>query len=58
MKIRIGYDIAFSSPAATATILMLSVHSSRLSDLTERHRISFDPRKPIPITSETFAHGL
>ena len=50
MRIRIGYDIAFSSPAATATILMLSVHPSRLSDLTERHRISFDP----PIPSQTY----
>jgi transglutaminase-like putative cysteine protease len=50
MRIRIGYDIAFNSPAATPTILMLSVHPSRLSDLTERHRITFDP----PIPSRTY----
>jgi transglutaminase-like putative cysteine protease len=50
MRIRIGYDIAFSSPAATPTILMLSVHPSRLSDLTEPHRITFDP----PIPSQTY----
>ena len=50
MRIRIGYDIAFSSPAPTPTILMLSVHPSRLSELTEPHRIMFDP----PIPSQTY----
>ena len=50
MRIRIGYDIAFSSPAPTPTILLLSVHSSRLNDLTEPHRIAFDP----PIPSQTY----
>jgi transglutaminase-like putative cysteine protease len=46
MKIRIGYDLAFSSSAPTPTILMLSVHPSRLNDLMEPHRISFDPPSP------------
>src|SRR5690348_817634 len=51
MRIRIGYEIAFSSPAPTPTILMLSVHPSRQSDLTEPHRITFDP----PVPSGTYA---
>ena len=50
MRIRIGYDIAFSSATPTPTILMLSVHPSRLKDLTEPHRIMFDP----PIPSQTY----
>jgi transglutaminase-like putative cysteine protease len=50
MRIRIGYDIAFSSPAPTPTILVLTVHPSRLNDLTEPHRIAFDP----PIPSQTY----
>jgi transglutaminase-like putative cysteine protease len=46
MIIRIGYDLAFTSSMPTPTILMLSVHPSRVGDLTEPHRINFDP--PIP----------
>src|SRR5580704_2602901 len=51
MRIRIGYDIAFNSATPTPTILMLSVHPSRLDDLTKPHRITFDP----PIPSHTYA---
>jgi transglutaminase-like putative cysteine protease len=50
VRIRIGYDFSFSSPAPTPAILMLSVHPSRLGDLTERQRITFDP----PIPSQTY----
>jgi transglutaminase-like putative cysteine protease len=50
MRIRIGYDLAFSSSMPTPTILMLSVHPSRLEDLSEPHRIGFDP----PIPSQTY----
>jgi transglutaminase-like putative cysteine protease len=50
MKIRIGYDMAFNSATPTPTILMLSVHPSRLDDLTKPHRITFDP----PIPSHTY----
>lgn len=50
MKIRIGYDLAFTSSTPTPTILMLSVHPSRLKDLSEPHRIAFDP----PIPSQTY----
>jgi transglutaminase-like putative cysteine protease len=49
MRIRIGYDLAFSSSMPTPTILMLSVHPSRLEDLVEPQRIGFDP----PIPSQT-----
>ena len=50
MKIRIGYDLTFRSSTPTPTILMLSVHPSRLNDLMEPPRISFDP----PIPSQTY----
>jgi transglutaminase-like putative cysteine protease len=50
MRIRIGYDLAFSGSTPTPTILMLSVHPSRLEDLSEPHRIGFDP----PIPSQTY----
>src|ERR1700687_309675 len=51
MKIRIGYHLAFNSSMPTPTILMLSVHPSRLNDLTEPHRITFEP--PIPSQNYT-----
>jgi transglutaminase-like putative cysteine protease len=50
MRIRIGYDLAFSGSMPTPTILMLSVHPSRLEDLSEPHRIVFDP----PLSSQTY----
>jgi len=46
MRIRIGYDIAFESFSPTPMILMLSVHPSRLDDLTTPQEIIFDP--PVP----------
>ena len=51
MRIRIGYDMVFESSMATPTILMLSVHPSRINDLMEPHGITFDP--PIPAQSYT-----
>ena len=51
MEIRIGYDLAFSSSMPTPAILMLSVHPSRLGDLSEPQQIIFDP----PIPSQTYA---
>jgi transglutaminase-like putative cysteine protease len=50
MRIRIGYDLVFSGAMPTPTILMLSVHPSRLEDLSEPHRVVFDP----PIPSQTY----
>ena len=50
MKIRIGYDLAFTSSMPTPAILMLSVHPSRLEDLSAPQQIVFDP----PIPSQTY----
>jgi hypothetical protein len=54
MRIRIGYDLTFSSSTPTPTILLLSVHPSRLNDLTEPHRITFDP----PISSQIYTGNI
>ncbi|MGA7261072.1 MAG: transglutaminase family protein, partial [Stellaceae bacterium] len=56
MRIRIGYDIAFNSATPTPTILMLSVHPSRLDDLTKPHRITFDPPIPSHIYTDHFGN--
>jgi transglutaminase-like putative cysteine protease len=55
MRIRIGYDIAFESFSPTPMILMLSVHPSRLNDLTTPYDIIFDP--PVPATTYTDHFG-
>ena len=56
MKIRIGYDLGFSSSMATPSILMLSVHPSRLDDLSEPHQIGFDPPTPSRTYNDHFGN--
>ncbi|MDH3029673.1 MULTISPECIES: transglutaminase family protein [Methylobacterium] len=43
MKIRTGFEIAFTLSQPTPMILMLSVHPSRMPDVTTPHGIGFDP---------------
>ncbi|MCJ2137404.1 transglutaminase family protein, partial [Methylobacterium sp. J-026] len=46
MKIKTGFDIAFTMSQPTPMILMLTVHPSRMPDVLTPHVITFDP--PIP----------
>jgi transglutaminase-like putative cysteine protease len=50
MKIRIGYDFVFENATETPSILMLSVHPSRETDLMQPNDIKFDP----PIPAQTY----
>jgi len=43
MKIRAGYSITYECAQPTPMVLMLSVHPSRMADLTAPHHITFDP---------------
>jgi transglutaminase-like putative cysteine protease len=47
MKIRAGYDIAFTMSQPTPMILMLSVHPSRTKDLLTNPRIQTEPHLPL-----------
>jgi transglutaminase-like putative cysteine protease len=47
MKIRAGYDIAFTMPQPTPMILMLSVHPSRTKGLLTNPRILPEPYLPM-----------
>lgn len=47
MLIRCGYDIAFTAPAPTPMMAMLSVHPSRHRDLQTPHRLVTTPEVPI-----------
>ena len=54
MQIRAGYDIEFECPLPTPMLLALSIHPSRLADLSTPHVISFDP----PIPSSNYEDGF
>jgi len=47
MLIRIGYDIAFESPAPVPMMLMLYTHPARAEDLKQPEQIKTDPEVPI-----------
>lgn len=46
MKIRLGYEMVYSCPQLTPTIMTLNVHSSRVSDLLAPDYLHTDP--PVP----------
>ncbi|MGU3474935.1 transglutaminase-like domain-containing protein [Methylobacterium sp. D48H] len=54
MKIRTGFDIAFTLSQPTPMILMLSVHPSRIDDVLTPHAIGFDP----PLEARTYRDGF
>jgi transglutaminase-like putative cysteine protease len=43
MKIRAGYEITYECSQPTPMVLLLSVHPSRMGDLTTPHHIAFNP---------------
>ena len=54
MKIRTGFDIAFTLSQPTPMILMLSVHPSRLGDVLTPQVITFDP----PLEAREYRDGF
>jgi transglutaminase-like putative cysteine protease len=54
MQIRAGYDIEFECPQPTPMLLALSIHPSRLADLSTPHVIGFDP----PVPSSNYEDGF
>lgn len=47
MRIRAGYDIAFTMTQPTPMILMLTVHPSRAKDLLAQHKLLTAPKVPL-----------
>ena len=54
MIIRAGYEISYDSQYPTPMLLNLSVHPSRLPDVTTGHAITFDP----PVESHDYTDGF
>jgi len=44
MLIRLGYDIQFELPAATAMVALLNIHPSRTGDLVEPDELRIEPQ--------------
>jgi hypothetical protein len=47
MRIRAGYDIAFTMTQPTPMVLMLTVHPSRSKDLLAEHKLLTAPKIPL-----------
>ena len=47
MKIKLGYEMVYSCPQPTPTIMTLNVHSSRVSDLLTPDFVHTDPPAPL-----------
>ena len=56
MRIRAGYDIAFTMPQHTPMILMLTVHPSRAKDLLTEQRLLTAPKIPRRDYRDTFGN--
>ncbi len=55
MKIRVGYDLAFTCAQPLPLIAMLHIHYSRASDIVEPDHLRTDP--PVPLTAYRDSFG-
>jgi transglutaminase-like putative cysteine protease len=56
MKIQVGYEIVYSTPAATPMILLLSVHDSRSADIEVLDMLTTDPVVPASQYHDSFGN--
>jgi transglutaminase-like putative cysteine protease len=56
MKIRVGFDIVYDCPQPTPMIFNLNVHFTRVSDLTSRDDLTFDPPVPVSAYRDSFGN--
>lgn len=56
MFIRLGYDIQFDLPCATAMVALLNVHPSRERDLIEPDDVAVFPEVPVTLYLDSFGN--
>jgi transglutaminase-like putative cysteine protease len=56
MKIQVGFEIIYECPQPTPMILMVNVHSSRVSDIIVPDRLAIDPFTPLTAYSDSFGN--
>jgi len=54
MKIRVGFEIAYSAAQPTPMVTMLSIHPSRYSDIIGKETITAEPNVPIRYYRDSF----
>jgi transglutaminase-like putative cysteine protease len=56
MLIRLGYDIRFEMPGEVAVVALVSVHPSRVPDLSEPDTLVLDPPAEVDCYNDTFGN--
>lgn len=56
MKLRVGYELLYDFPQPTPAILLLNIHSSRISDLLAPDHIRIDPASPIASYRDSYGN--
>ncbi|WP_315724750.1 MULTISPECIES: transglutaminase family protein [unclassified Bradyrhizobium] len=56
MEIKVGFEIAYTAPAATPMVIMLSIHPSRLPDIVGTETIATEPSVPIKFYNDSFGN--
>ena len=56
MQIQLGYELVYSCPQPTPMIITLSIHSSRVSDLTQPDHLITQPPVPIRFYRDGFGN--
>jgi len=56
MKIKVGFEIAYSAPVPMPMIVMLNIHPSRAGDIIGEERIWTEPHVPITFYSDSYGN--
>lgn len=56
MRFRVGYELQYDFPQPTPMLLMLNIHSSRVSDLETPDHVMLDPSVPISGYRDSFGN--
>ncbi|HXQ84420.1 MAG TPA: transglutaminase family protein [Xanthobacteraceae bacterium] len=56
MKIKVGFEIAYTAPQATPMVIMLSIHPSRRHDIIGTESITTEPGVPIGFYRDSFGN--
>src|ERR1700730_18708401 len=56
MEIKVGFEIAYAAAQPTPTVIMLSIHPSRYSDIVGTEAIVAEPNVPIGFYRDSFGN--
>ncbi len=56
MKLKVGYELLYDFPRPTPALLVLNIHSSRVSDLTSPDHVRIEPATPISSYRDSYGN--